>query len=168
MTYHMTTKVTSYVTEQDLAETFAKWGVDDYQVDFNVMRSKHGRHGMTAAERGVTVRWRPRGAQHEVVLSMDRHATPQDNVRVLYLAIDALRLNEKRGLGDAMRSAYLQLEAGGNHWQTLGIPPLSSRAEIERAFRLAANYAHPDRGGSDAEMAALNVARDAALREVGP
>ena len=44
-----------------------------------------------------------------VTLPMSSQATAKDNLRVLYLAVDAMRLNEKRGLGGVIQEAYLQL-----------------------------------------------------------
>lgn len=54
-------------------------------------------------------------------------------------------------------------------WQTLGIPPGSSRADAERAYRRRIRRAHPDAGGSAAEATALNLAIAWVRRQsVGP
>lgn len=47
-----------------------------------------------------------------------------------------------------------------SHYDTLGIPPDASPEEIKHAYRKRARKAHPDKGGSTAEMALVNTAND--------
>lgn len=168
MAYHLHTEKSITDTERELDETFSKWGVKDYSVEYNVPRAKHRNVTLTAAERGVTVRWMPASGGQEVVLSNAGQADVASNLRVLYLGIESIRLNERRGIDPTlMKSAYLQLDAPAPEWaQVLGVAPTATREEIQAAYRSAAQQAHPDKGGSDAEMAALNRARDAALSAV--
>ena len=54
-------------------------------------------------------------------------------------------------------------------WRSaLGFSELSrpTASEIKTAYRERAKAAHPDHGGSTAAMAALNLARDAGLKEI--
>lgn len=44
------------------------------------------------------------------------------------------------------------------HYDTLGVPPDASADDIKGAFRRKAQQVHPDRGGSDEEMAKVNRA----------
>lgn len=158
---------TVHQTEQELHWCLEKWGVRDYSVDYNVPRAKFGNRLLSRPERAVTVRWIPPGSRSEIVVSSDDQDSIAANLRKLYLGIEAMRLNERRGLTDVMRSAYMQLPApAAGHWAVLGVAPGSSLEEIERAYRQVAQVAHPDRGGSDEEMAALNQARIAARAEV--
>ena len=168
MSYTLRTDKSIYQTERDLAETFSKWGVsaERYDVSYNVPRQMLERRTLSREERAVTVRWTPRGKTSPVVISMATQATVADNLRVLYLAVEAMRMNEKRGIDpELMRSAYMQLGApDSNVWTLLGIPPTADRATIEAAYRDKIKAAHPDAGGSDEAAAALNAARDAALK----
>jgi curved DNA-binding protein CbpA len=50
------------------------------------------------------------------------------------------------------------LEPELSHYDTLGVPPDATPDQIKQAKRRAAQKAHPDKGGSDAEMAAVNRA----------
>lgn len=163
MSYRMRTDVRLEDTEKHLGWCFEKWGVRDYSVDYNM--PEKGRDAVASryfqpSERGVTVRWRrPDGSP--VVLSMDAHERPRDNLRVLYLAIDSIRLNEKRGVdAGTMRSAYLQLNAPAdeNPYQRAGIRPGMTRDEALQQYRAKAKDLHPDLGGTDEQMAALNAA----------
>lgn len=166
MAYILRSSKSSHTTELELKETFRMWGVTDYQVDFNVLRSKHDHRNLPKQERSVTVRFVHPRTGREVVLTMGDQQTPTDNVRVLYLAIEDMRKIEKRGVGEVVQAAYMQLGApAAEHWTVLGLAPGASRDVIQAAYRTLAKSAHPDAGGSDAQMAALNRARDAALAE---
>ena len=92
-------------------------------------------------------------------------------MRSLGLAIEAMRQLERHGGGTMMErafSGFAALPPPRSCWDILGVPVGSSRAVIEKAFRERAPAAHPDRGGSNADMAELNAARDRALREAQP
>lgn len=56
-----------------------------------------------------------------------------------------------------------------SHYQTLDVPRDATSEDIKRAYRRKASKAHPDKGGSDEQMAALNramaVLEDPARRE---
>lgn len=45
-----------------------------------------------------------------------------------------------------------------SHYETLGIQPDADPDEVKRAYRRKSQKVHPDRGGSDAEQAAVNRA----------
>jgi len=49
-------------------------------------------------------------------------------------------------------------------WQTLGLEPSATVAEIKRAYRARALETHPDRGGSAEAFRALHSAYEAALK----
>ncbi len=49
-------------------------------------------------------------------------------------------------------------------WDTLGLAPAATVAEIKRAYRQRALQAHPDRGGDAAAFRALHTAYESALR----
>ncbi len=151
-------------TEKELGWCFEKWGVADWSVEPNVPRSRVNGSRFERDETAVTVRYRK--VEHEVVLTMDTQAWPAGNLRALYLCIDAMRLLEVRGMADTVRSAYRQLEAprtARDPWVVLGLRPNASREQVETMFKLLAQTAHPDKGGSNEAMAELNAARAAAL-----
>lgn len=47
-----------------------------------------------------------------------------------------------------------------DHYATLGVPKDASLADIKRAYRKLAREAHPDNGGSNERMQALNAAKE--------
>lgn len=47
-----------------------------------------------------------------------------------------------------------------NHYDTLGVPKDADKATIKKAYRKKSSKAHPDKGGSDKQMAVINKAYD--------
>jgi hypothetical protein len=56
------------------------------------------------------------------------------------------------------------LKAAKRWWGILGVAKCASREEILGAYRKLATKRHPDKGGDNAVMKELNLARDAALK----
>jgi hypothetical protein len=97
----------------------------------------------------------------EVILSMGKQNRAVDNLRVLYLAIEAMRMNEKRGIGDVIGSAYLQLAAppkAKDPYEVLEIRQGASLEIAEAVYRTMVKKAHPDAGGSIEKVKELNHA----------
>lgn len=115
-------------------------------------------------DEGVAIYFQRKGKPY--VMACDRYHDAEGNMRSLALALEALRQLERHGGGTMMERAFAgfaALPAPKRWWEVLGCPSNASRAEIEAAHRAKARTAHPDAGGSDAAMAELNTARDAAL-----
>lgn len=51
-------------------------------------------------------------------------------------------------------------------WEVLSVDPKASQAHIQEIYRKLALKHHPDRGGSRADMAAINVAYQEALDQL--
>ncbi len=100
-------------------------------------------------------------------LACDTYTTVEQNVAALAAHIDSTRAIERHGVASAAETleAFVALPAPKTWWQVLELTPDATREQITAAFRRMAARAHPDQGGSDAAMAELNAARDAALRE---
>lgn len=99
------------------------------------------------------------------VLACDRFNRIEDNIAAIAAHIEALRGQERWGVADMKQAfaGHVALPAPEQWWQILGVGMQATRQEIELAYRAKARTAHPDAGGSDAAMARLNAARDAAL-----
>lgn len=99
----------------------------------------------------------------EIVLRSSTQNEAKDNLRVLVFGVNAMRLNEKRGLAEMMQQAYAQLVAPKTQrdpFELLGVRPDADIEVIEAAHRSLAKRAHPDAGGSSERMAELNAAMD--------
>ena len=64
-------------------------------------------------------------------------------------------------------AGFVALPAPPSCWEILGLADTATPHQVQSAFRTLARRAHPDTGGSTADMAALNSARDEALRRIG-
>lgn len=117
---------------------------------------------------GVAVYFMRRGKQ--LVFACDRWAKVEHNIQAIAKTIEAMRGIERWGSAEMMDRAFTGFAAlppPDQWWQVLGVDPGASAAEISAAYRRLAADAHPDRpGGSDAAMARLNAARDAAKRGI--
>lgn len=162
--YNITTKKTWAQTRDALGETMEKWGVVDWNIipPEGVDSRQLAQYQYNPSNRAVTVRWVTRKERREMRLSMSEQSRPVDNLRVLYLAIESLRLNEVRGIGRLVQDAYLQLSAPQSErdpYEVLGVRSDTSLEVAEAAYRAMAKMLHPDTETGDVErMKELNAA----------
>lgn len=121
---------------------------------------------------GVAIYWQKHG-QPMRVMAIDRYNRVADNIAAIAATLDAMRAIERHGgaqILDRAFTGFTAIENAKSHWTILfgAVEPgrAYSRDDVNAAFRDKARAAHPDAGGSDAAMAELNAARDAALREL--
>lgn len=160
MAYRIRTNKTPDETRAEIGAEFDRWS----KLAGGPVQWSEKRRG--SGDRTAEIEYQLPGCPPVVL----RHASQEDfrsNIRVLYLVIEALRLNEARGIGGAMREAYLALPAPSSGerdpYEVLGVRPDASRDVVEAAYRAQAKTAHPDHGGSAEAMAALNAAKTAVL-----
>src|SRR5438128_1174752 len=121
MAYKLTTDVTWARTNEQLEDEFRLWGVRDFDVR-SLGRASRAQY-QNPEDRKVVVRWTTREGR-EMRLEMADQDRAVDNFRVLYLAIEAMRKNELRGIGKVLADAYMQLAApkvGRDPWEVLGL-----------------------------------------------
>lgn len=144
------------LTDLDNAVISSDWPLD---------RKGHARHdARRPSDEAIAIYFTRDGRQF--AMACDRYVRAEENMRSLTLAIDAMRQLERHGGGVMMEKAFAGFAAlppPPSCWEVLGLQPGAGADEITAAYRVRARQAHPDRlGGSDAAMAALNAARDAA------
>ena len=116
---------------------------------------------------GVAVYFEWKGKQ--MVFACDRWNRTKDNVRAIEKTINAMRGIERWGASDMMErafSAFEALPAPKSCWDELEIVPDSDKETIISAYRYKAKRVHPDHGGSESAMAALNAAKEQALQSI--
>lgn len=169
MSYRLTTDKTWSATTNELAETMRKWGVRDYMVTNDLPVRSRTKQYQTLSERLVVLKYIKDGTPVQLV--MDTQSRAVDNFRVLYLAVEAMRMNDQRGLTDVVRQAYAQLPApvDDDAYAIVGArPEWANMADIEQAYHRRARQLHPDKGGTHEQMARLNAAMEQIRKERAP
>lgn len=115
---------------------------------------------------GVAVYFTFRGKS--VTLACDKWHCVADNIWAIAKHVEALRGQERWGVGSLEQAfrgymAIPERSEASSWWTVLGIAINSSPEQIRNAFCAKAKKLHPDVGGSDADMAAVNLAYEEAM-----
>ena len=181
MAYHVTTDKTWARILDDIDESFRKWGnvAPGWRVDALLAPRSATKQNQTPEERTVTLHWQRKGKAYQI--AMGRQWRAVDNLLVIWLIVETLRLNDARGyaqqVAEVYRTEFPALPAPGHAsaaaaapsgadpyrvlWVRVGAP----LAVCEAAYRALAKQAHADAGGSDARMRELNAAIEAIRKE---
>lgn len=152
MSYRINTLKTFEQTKREIADEMRLWGITKWEA----VRVNNGAR--------VTYVLRDKS----IDLSMIKQETPASNLRVLFYAIHAMRMNEVRGMAEVFEAAYVQLAAPKqkrNPYDVLMILPDSPIEVAEAVFRSLAKKHHPDTGGSVDTFKELNEAIEEIRRE---
>ena len=93
---------------QDLEDQMRMWGITQWETNYP-RGARSERWQQEEEDRTVKLTYTKNGKTVTLVMGKQNRAV--DNLRVLYLAVEAMRLNERRGISDVIESAYLQLAA---------------------------------------------------------
>lgn len=134
-------------------------------IDLNPLTSNTGKR---PADPGVAVWFVWDGLQ--VCIPVDRYDTPAANLQAIHHIIEARRTELRHGTLALVRATFTGFQAlpapRGQHWSDiLELPTTATRQQIEDNYRRLARSRHPDAGGSAEAMAALNNARETAIKE---
>lgn len=109
--------------------------------------------------------------QMQVCIPVDRYSTVEANLQAIHHIIEARRVELRHGTLALVRASFAGFKAlPAPRWrEVLGLTPGSvpTREQVDAAYKRLAQTRHPDRGGTADQMAELNVARAAALEEIG-
>jgi len=118
---------------------------------------------------GVCVYWQKSPMAPMRCMAIDRYDEVQDNLAAVAATLEAMRAIERHGGASILDRAFTGFTAlpaptaERPWWEVLGVDQSATEDEIRAAYRRLASKAHGDHGGSDAQMAELNVARDRGL-----
>ena len=155
MTYTTNTTWTEARSRREIVAQLAQWNRDDCDAI--------GEHDFPQPEKTgdpeATVRFELRGQQ--VVVACSSQLAYRQNLRCVGMAVEAMRMNEKRGIADTLAKVYLALTAPPEKrdpFEVLGVRPDADMEDIEAVYQNRAKRLHPDKGGDVAKMAELNEA----------
>lgn len=107
-------------------------------------------------------------------IAVDRYPQVEDNLQAIHHVLEARRTEMRHGGLHIVRQTFkgftaLPAPADASNWRAvLQLYEANvSKADVDAAYRRRAQTAHPDKGGTTAEMAKLNAARKAALLAIG-
>lgn len=109
----------------------------------------------------------------QVCIAVDRYTSVESNLQAIHHIIEARRVELRHGtlaLVRATFSGFLSLPAPtGKSWREVlgcGSGPIGID-ELDKAYRRAANRAHPDKpGGSNEAMSEVNIAYEQARKDL--
>jgi hypothetical protein len=183
MAYSVTTDKTWSRILDDLQESFRKWGLVErgWRVEALLAPRSATKQNQDLQERTVTLHWRRRGKPYTI--TMNRQSRAVDNLLVIWLIVETLRLNDARGYAAEVAAVYRQeFPALPGPGQTGAAAPaphprdpyaalwLRSGAPLEvaeAAFRALAKTTHPDHGGDRAAWDRIQQAIEAIRKERG-
>lgn len=121
---------------------------------------------------GVAVYFTLRGKPKSI--PCDTYDRPEANMRALGLSIAAMRDLARHGVSGLLERTFVGLDAlpAPDHFdwrEALGFATDArpTREQVLAVWKEKARANHPDHGGSDAAMARMNRAKDAAMKELG-
>jgi hypothetical protein len=180
MAYSVTTKKTWSRILDDIEDSLAKWGgvAGGWRVDTQLAPRSSTKQNQTIEERTVTLVWARKGKTYAITMKNQWRAV--DNLLVIWLILETLRLNDARGYAEQIATVYR------TEFPALpgpGVAPTAkpsmtpyallhvlSNAPIEvceAAYRAMTKIYHPDVTGSAAMQQRLNQAIEQIRKERG-
>lgn len=157
---------------QNVFDSLRRFGVDSGKRVGEVIISSNvaGLSGKDPADPGVAV-WFMWDGEFRCI-AVDRYTKVEWNLQAIHHVIEAERTKLRHGglhIVQATFRAYMALTGPMNRgWRdVLGINGQPTLASIKARHRELVAKHHPDKGGTEAQMAEINAARDAALKELG-
>lgn len=161
MAYSVTTQKSWARILDDLEESFGKWGgvAQGWRVDTLLAPRSATKQNQTETERTITLHWIRRGKAYAITMKNQSRAV--DNLLVIWLIVETLRLNDARGYAQQVAAVYrTEFPALPGPGQTgAAVPPPASSPYgmlfvtpnapldvCEAAYRAIAKRAHPDIG----------------------
>jgi hypothetical protein len=163
----------------DLEAELGRVGVDDWRLstgaEHQKQNPKYPYADASPDDPGAVVRWSMDGEQYAV--ACDAYSRLRDNIRTLYLYIREKRKMEDRPVetgesefanarlppGDEENDVVVAGSASKQPHDVLDVAFDAPAEVVKAAYRSKVKDAHPDQGGTNAEMKRLQEAKEAML-----
>lgn len=147
-------------------------GIADHDVviSTNIEPTLYGgprRSARSPDDPGVALYWKRKGKRQ--CMAIDRYTRVGDNLAAVAATLDAMRAIDRHGgaqILDRAFTGFIALPAPEQPWQVLGLGANPTREQVKDAHWKLTQKHHPDKGGTDHEMARINAARDALLESL--
>lgn len=155
----------------NVQDSLRLFGQDSGKPVSNVVMSSNVTLGAERpADPGVAVYFTWEGLQ--ICIPVDRYDSAAGNLQAIHHILEARRVELRHGTLSLVRATFAGFKAlpAPKSWRNvlgIGAEARPTLAAVEDRYKQLARERHPDHGGSDAMMAELNSARDAARRELG-
>lgn len=167
---------------QQLDDTKRKWGIGELTIANALPPKSRQKRYQSDDERTVTLGFAfYSGGRREIKLVVKREQTATENLALIATALEMIRMAQVRGVSDLLVKLYRQmypLPAPAPlppppgpaprippHYAVLHLAPDAPLAVCEASYRALARTAHPDQGGSTAQMQRLNLAIETIRKE---
>lgn len=172
-------KVTYGIAVKDLQRELALLGGESLVLSSNVPLRLDGLPYADFTKRrmddtGVAIYFMREGRQQ--VIACDSWDLVKDNIRAIGLTVAGLRAIQRAGATELLDRAFTGFKAlpapgdtspSSPDWRhVLGCDDDAGIDEVKTAYRSKASEAHPDKGGSDAQMAIVNRSWEEARAEL--
>lgn len=156
-----------------LQDEIDRLGATDFVLSANLVRNLDGSprsNQQQPSDPGVALYFTLDGKP--ICMPCDTYTRVEQNIAAIAKHIEATRAIERYGVAslNEMFTGFVALPSGKRHWrEVFGLHPTvePDLNYIVRRYRELAAERHPDRGGSDAMMSELNVAKLDALHDLG-
>lgn len=164
---------------KELSESFRKWRVTEWEIVPEKNPTPRTKY-YAPDERLVTVKFRRNGKLISLACSSESYA--RDNLQLLALTIESMRMNDVRKVAKLVAGAYGILYAPpspqpqaprmvkdepNDPYAILGVEPNYPLLVIEAIWKAHLRATHPDMGGSTEKAQRLNEAMSAIRRMKG-
>lgn len=164
----------------DIDTTMRKWSAVSYiTVDIanDLAPRSRQKRWQTSQEREVRLRFTAYTDERREVRADVRTAeTATENLRLIAMAVEMMRLAEVRGVHKVLALLYRQMYPPAltrpspppqipPHYAVLHLSPDAPLVVAEAVYRTLAKQAHPDAGGSTDQMQRLNAAIEQVRKE---
>jgi len=172
MAYSVTTQKTWARILDDIEDSLAKWGgvAQGWRVEAILAPRSSTKQYQSADERRVTLHWTRRGKDYAI--TMERQSRAADNLLVIWLILETLRLNDARGYAQQIAEVYAQefpalpgpgqtgqaTSASASPYAVLFVRSDAPLEVCEAAYKALSKRYHPDVTGSTAVQQSLNEA----------
>ena len=159
MTHVIPTTASEAKTRSEIVRELDKWNKDTKAEEGGAIGDYDFITPQKVGGNAAAVRFILRG--QTISVECDSQPTYRHNIRAVFYAIQSMRMNEKRGIADTIRKAYLMIEAPKemrNPYEVLGVLSDTPIDDIEAMYKVKAKRLHSDVGGDDEQMKELNIA----------